>query len=96
MAGRGTKAKEEVVAKLVTAFGEDFIGEIDKKIYLWADDGGEKVQIALTLTCPKVLVDIPKVDKERGKRAQLGFVEDYIITKEEEDYVKSLIDEFNL
>ena len=30
------------------------IGEYDKKLYLWADDGGEKVQICIALTCPKV------------------------------------------
>lgn len=26
----------------------------DKKVYVWADDGGEKVQIAISLTCPKI------------------------------------------
>ena len=94
MAGRGTKAKEEVVAKIATIFGEDFIGEIDKKIYVWADDeGGEKVQIALTLTCPKIFVDAPKVD--RGKRAQQGIIEDYI-TEEEQAHIKKLMKDLNL
>ena len=35
------------------AFGADYIGEQDKKIYVWADDGGERVQIAIAMTCPK-------------------------------------------
>lgn len=50
---RGSVAKEEVVKKLKDAFGADFIGEIDKKVYIWADDGGERVQIAISMTCPK-------------------------------------------
>lgn len=51
---RGSIAKENIVKQLATAFGEAYIGEYDKKVYLWADDGGEKVQIAISMTCPKV------------------------------------------
>lgn len=40
---RGAIAKEEVIRKIADAFGESFIGEVDKKIYLWANDGGERV-----------------------------------------------------
>ena len=54
---RGAIAKEEVIRKIADAFGESFIGEVDKKIYLWANDGGERVQIALALTCPKTFVE---------------------------------------
>lgn len=54
---KGTIAKENVVEKLKTAFGADYIGEFDKKIYLWADDGGERVQIAIAMTCPKNMVN---------------------------------------
>lgn len=56
MAARGTNAKLEVTKKIQEAFGENFVGEIDKKLYVWANDGGEKVQIAITLTCPKTFV----------------------------------------
>ena len=51
---RGSTAKENIIKQLATAFGEAYIGEYDKKVYLWADDGGEKVQIAISMTCPKV------------------------------------------
>lgn len=54
---RGSVAKENIINKLAETFGENFIGEVDKKIYVWADDGGEKVQIAITLTCPKTMVE---------------------------------------
>ena len=50
---KGATAKEEGVKKIAEAFGNNFIGEFDKKVYLWANDGGEMVQIAISLTCPK-------------------------------------------
>ena len=53
---RGATAKTAVTEKIATAFGADYIGEFDKKIYVWADDGGERVQIAITMTCPKTFV----------------------------------------
>jgi hypothetical protein len=54
---RGATAKVNVENKIKEAFGTSFAGVADKKLYVWADDGGEKVQIAITLTCPKVNVD---------------------------------------
>jgi len=54
---RGSIAKEKVVEKIKAAFGADFVGEVDKKLYVWADDGGERVQIALSMTCPKVMIE---------------------------------------
>ena len=56
---KGAIAKVNVIDKIAEAFGTDWVGEVDKKIYVWADDGGEKVQIALALTCPKVPVGEP-------------------------------------
>ena len=53
MAAKGTNAKIEVENTIAEAFGSDFLGTADKKIYVRADDGGDKVVIAITLTCPK-------------------------------------------
>ena len=53
---RGDMAKESVTKKIAAAFGTDFIGVHDKKIYVWADENGEKIQISLGMTCPKVPV----------------------------------------
>ena len=50
---KGAIAKENVTKILAEAFGSNFIGEYDKKIYVYANDGGEMVQIAISLTCPK-------------------------------------------
>ena len=54
---RGNIAKESVIAKMKAAFGEDWIGEYEKKFYIWAQENGERMQIAIALTCPKVPVE---------------------------------------
>lgn len=53
MAAKGNEAKELVFAKIKEIFGADVIGIYDKKLYVWAQDGNEKVQIAIALSCPK-------------------------------------------
>ena len=59
MAKRGEGAKNIVVKKIQEAFGEDFVGIKDKKIYVNAIDSpnNEKLQIAITLTLPKTTMD---------------------------------------
>lgn len=54
---RGANAKIQVENIIKEAFGENFAGVADKKLYVWADDGGERVQIAIAMTCPKTNVD---------------------------------------
>lgn len=68
MAARGTYAKAEVTKRIAEAFGSQYLGEFDKKLYLSMREGGEEVQIAITLTCPKVLVQTSSNDvMETGK-----------------------------
>ena len=55
---KGAAAKELVIKKLQQAFGSDYIGELDKKIYVWSEENGERLQIAISLTCPKTPVVI--------------------------------------
>ena len=55
---KGAVAKQNVVNKLQAAFGADYIGEYDKKWYVWSQENGERVQIAISLTCPKVPVEV--------------------------------------
>lgn len=57
MAGKGNAAKEAVVAKIAEAFGEDFLGENNKKYYVRAKENGQYIQIAISLTCPKTPVE---------------------------------------
>lgn len=58
---KGAEAKAYVANKLAEAFGEDYIGEVDKKYYVWAYEGGEKIQIAIAMTCPKNPVGVATV-----------------------------------
>jgi len=53
---KGSEAKANVVQRIATAFGNDFIGEFDKKIYVWSTENGERMQVAIAMTCPKVPV----------------------------------------
>ena len=53
---KGSEAKANVMQRIAAAFGNDFIGEFDKKIYVWSTEGGERMQVALAMTCPKVPV----------------------------------------
>ena len=50
---RGATAKSKIAQKLETLFGADYIGESGGKYFVWESDGNEKVQIAISLTCPK-------------------------------------------
>lgn len=63
---KGAKAKQEVVNKLAAAFGTAYIGEYDKKYYVWANDEGERVQIAISLTCPKNPIEIATTTTDDG------------------------------
>ena len=51
---KGAVAKENVVNIVKQAFGENYVGDDGKKFYVWSEEGGEPVQVAIALTCPKV------------------------------------------
>lgn len=87
---KGNIAKQNIENKIKEVFGADYIGIFDKKLYLWADDGGEKVQVALTMTCPKVFVgvDTPIEVPDEFQPAE--------ITQQEQDNLKMLIERLGL
>ena len=90
MATKGTIAKQNIENKIKEVFGADYIGIFDKKLYLWSDDGGERVQVALTMTCPKVFVgvDTPIETPDEFQPAE--------ITQQEQDNLKMLIERLGL
>ena len=57
---KGNIAKENIAKRIAQAFGSDYLGEFDKKIYVLGEENGEKIQIAISMTCPKVAVVIEK------------------------------------
>lgn len=63
---KGSEAKDKVFAALAEAFGSDWLGVVDKKGYLWVKEGGEKLQIAVSLTVPKNPVGVVNTTASGG------------------------------
>lgn len=104
MAAKGTIAKQNIINKLKEIFGNDYIGENANKHYVWASDGGEKVQIAISLTCPKNPIGTVDVNAAFGDGmdfeapqvvAQTKF-EPAEITQEEKDNLEALLSRLGL
>jgi predicted ATP-binding protein involved in virulence len=55
---KGQQAKETIGNLIIETLGDKFITVQDKKIYCWEDDGGEKVQVAISMTVPKTFIEI--------------------------------------
>ena len=97
MAARGTVAKQKICEKIAQTFGQDFVGEFDKKLYIWADDGGERVQIALSMTCPKTFIgeSAPVVGNDGGMNFEFTAPTNEISEKEVEE-VRKLMEALGL
>lgn len=61
---KGAEAKEKVIDVLKNAFQNSFIGIVDKKVYVWSEENGEQVQVAISLTCPKIPIECGSKDSE--------------------------------
>lgn len=102
---KGQIAKEYVKDQLIQIFGQDYIGEFDKKHYIWVNDGGEKIQIAVALTCPKVYKGVdgttPTVlnfedDDISEKDNHPSQFEPASISQEEQDTLQDLMNKLGL
>lgn len=102
---KGTIGKQNVINKIKQAFGADFIGEYDKKIYVYTQENGERIQIALSLTCPKVPVaisdnpttgDFNFEDDAPNVVVAAGAYQPAEITKEERERVNDLMRKLGL
>ena len=93
---KGAIAKENVIEIIKKTFGQNFLGEQDKKLYVLADDGGEKVQIAISLTCPKVGIETAGgVSAEpRSETAERPAAVE--VTKEETETLSALLKKLGL
>ena len=107
MAVKGSVAKNNVAQTLATAFGADWVGEYNGKYYVWANDGGQRVQIAIALTCPKTMVNIVDSASQGGDfdwsssaapsgNAVATAVNTTEITEEEKQNIEHLKEMFNL
>ena len=104
MATKGTVAKEKVTKIIADAFGADYIGEFDKKLYTWADDGGNRIQVSIALTCPKVYRGVEETvstemnfddDESAAAGGPSGF-KPADITQEEQDTLADLMAKLGL
>lgn len=100
---RGAEAKKVVIEKIQQAFGSDFIGEYDKKIYVWSNENGERLQIAIALTCPKNPVGTTSLDNKldftdtKSNTVVAPTVsEPPEVTQEEQDRIAALMEQFGL
>ena len=100
---RGSVAKDKVFAALAEAFGQAWLGVVDKKGYVTVDDGGEKLQIAVSLTVPKNPVGVVNTTTSGGFDfsdeapviAPTKF-EPAEITQEEQDNLQEMMRKLNL
>lgn len=100
MATKGQIAKENVEKKIIEAFGSDYAGTFDRKIYVWTTEGGVRTQVCLAMTCPKVFRGV-----EETAPTALNFDDDgnfpttnskVEITKEETETLQALMERLGL
>lgn len=90
---KGAIAKENIIEIIKKTFGQDFLGEQDKKLYVLADDGGEKVQIAISLTCPKAGIETASAEPRSETAERPAAVE---VTQEETETLSTLLKKLGL
>lgn len=99
---KGVIAKQNLINKIIKTIGTDYIGEYDKKYYFWSEENGEKIQIAISMTCPKnPVVEAPKEEldfENMGKDKEIypSHFEPAEISLEEQEKVAELIRKLGL
>ena len=101
---KGAIAKSKIAEKIKNLYGTDYVGESGGKYYVYENDGAEKVQIAISLTCPKN--PIGTVDMSSAFGDGLDFEAEPVlartkfepaeITEQEKDNLKALMDRLGL
>lgn len=101
---KGAIAKNKIAEKIKNLYGTDYVGESGGKYYIYENDGAEKVQIAISLTCPKN--PIGTVDMSSAFGDGLDFEAEPVlvqtkfepaeITEQEKDNLKALMDRLGL
>lgn len=103
MAARGSIAKENIKNTLIETFGDKFLGEVGGKLFVLSQENGQDIQIAISLTCPKVGIDLgtPSYGNDfvdgfnsntNLSSANIGIE----FTKAEEETIQELIRKLNL
>lgn len=86
-------------------FGNDWIGEVDKKYYVWSQENGNKMQVCITMTIPKNPVGEEDTTPSIGGSGALNFEDMPIgqpvgeaaqITKDEMELAQDLLSRLGL
>jgi len=94
---KGSIAKQVVEDKIREIFGKDFLGVADKKIYVQAEEDGQMVQVAITMTCPKTLFSVNGDEGfPDGNFNQPDVFQPAEVTNEELDNIRKMIKELGL
>lgn len=93
---RGSLAKQKITEKLINLFGDSYIGTQNNKLYILEDDGGEKLQIAITLTCPKEGIEIKKQQSELAETNSNPNLRSVTISDSERKEVEDIMERLGL
>lgn len=96
MAVKGATAKTVIIEKLKQTFGSDFVAVNDGKVYVMANDGTEKVQICISMSCPKVPFGSATETPAPTATETISNFQPAQIDDAELDNVRKLIAEFGL
>lgn len=93
---KGNVAKVNLMNKIIAALGNDYIGEFDKKHYFLSEENGEMIQVAISMTCPKVPIETGAVSAPKVTESNvLNFEEmpspEVKITDEEKKNIAELM-----
>ena len=94
MALKGAKSKETITEIILKSFKGSFVK--DKKIYIPMKEDGQDVQVALTLTCPKNLVNIEESAAALDWSSSTPERKNIDLTPEEKEKIEELIKKLNL
>lgn len=65
MAVKGALAKQLLINKIMAALQDEYIGTDGSKYYFALPEGGTKVQVAISMTCPKAEFDPASGEKKK-------------------------------
>lgn len=104
---KGNVAKSLAEKRIIEGLGDAYVGTYDKKIYAEFKEDGQMVQVAISMTCPKVPIEFTKISPTTGKldfeqKPILGVVADsapqetYEISEQEKENIEELMKRLGL
>lgn len=107
MARKGDEAKNKIIEKIKEAFGQNFVGIQDKKLYIVQQENGESLQFAISITMPKTGIETTTVQSIAVDSFSLGTEKEVIVSQptlanshemreKEQETVRKLMSELGL